>query len=133
MTSTLLFLCPHGAAKSLLAATYAQQMADQAGLELQCTFAGTEPDAQLSPAVVELLRNEGLEVVNQPPRRVTPQELASAFQVVSLGCRLDELLSPGVLVEQWDDVPLVSQNLGAARESIRRHVEQLIGDVAQTL
>jgi protein-tyrosine-phosphatase len=126
MNHTFLFLCPHGAAKSVIAAAYCQQLADQHGLKVQATSAGTEPSAAISPAVVELLQAEGINVANQVPRQVTGEALMTASCVISLGCDLDHLLPPGIPVERWDDVPLPSQDLTAASDSIRAHVEQLI-------
>ncbi|MCL4302773.1 MAG: heat-shock protein HtpX [Anaerolineae bacterium] len=131
MSQTILFLCPHGAAKSVLAAAYCQQLADQHHLDVQATSAGTEPDAVVSPAVVELLRAEGIDVADHIPRRVTPQELATAFRVISLGCDLGDLLPPGTSVEQWDDVPLLSEDLTGARDNIRAHTKQLIDEFKQ--
>jgi arsenate reductase (thioredoxin) len=129
MSHTFLFLCPHGAAKSVIAAAYSRQLAAQSGLNLQATSAGTEPSAQVSPAVVELLQAEGIDVANHIPQLVTAEALLGASQVVSLGCDLDGLLPPGVPVERWDDVPLPSQDLAAARNSIYTHVEQLINNL----
>jgi protein-tyrosine-phosphatase len=132
MTKTILFLCPHSAAKSVLAAAYCQQLVDEQGLDIRATFAGTEPDEKISPAVAKLLRTEGLDLAGHIPRRVTREELAAAFHVVSLGCDLDNLLPPGKAIERWDDVPLASQNLIAARNSIRIHVEKLVAELKQT-
>jgi protein-tyrosine-phosphatase len=129
MRHTLLFLCPHGAAKSVIAAAYCQQVADQYSLDVQATSAGTEPSAQVSPAVVELLQAEGINVANNIPQLVTTEALMAASHVISLGCDLDNLLPPGTLVERWDDVPLPSQDLAAARDSIYAHVEQLINNL----
>ena len=78
MSEQIVFLCPHGAAKSVIAAAYCQQLADQCGVPLHVTSAGTEPDAEVSPAVVALLRAEGIDVAGHQPRRVTPEELATA-------------------------------------------------------
>jgi arsenate reductase (thioredoxin) len=126
MNHTLLFLCPHGAAKSVIAAAYCQQLAAQYGLKVQATSAGTEPSAEVSPAVVELLQAEGINVANHIPQQITTEALMTASLVISLGCDLDNWLPPGTLVERWDDVPLPGQDLAAARNSIRAHVEQLI-------
>jgi protein-tyrosine-phosphatase len=126
MSHTILFLCPHGAAKSVLAAAYCQQLADQYNLDVQATSAGTEPSDRISPAVVELLQAHGIDVANDVPRQVTYEALMTASQVISLGCDLDNLLPPGTPVERWDNIPLPSQNLSAARDSIHAYVEQLI-------
>jgi protein-tyrosine-phosphatase len=129
MHRTILFLCPHNAAKSVLAAVYCQHLSAQCGLEVQVTSAGTEPDAAASPDVVALLRTEGLDVAPHRPRRVTREELGAACRVISLGCDVSHLAPPGTLVEHWDDVPSPSQHLARARDVIYTHVERLVEEL----
>jgi protein-tyrosine-phosphatase len=74
MRHTILFLCPHNAAKSILAAAYCEHLAAQCGLAVQVTSAGTEPDAAASPEVVALLRTEGLDIAHHRPRHVSPEK-----------------------------------------------------------
>ena len=126
MPRSLLFLCPHGAAKSVIAAAYCRRLVAQHGLDFDVTSAGTEPDAAVTPAVVALLRTEGLDVAHEQPRAVTREALAAAFQVISMGCDVSDLAPPGTIVEHWNDVPSPSQDLIAARNRISTHVEQLI-------
>jgi arsenate reductase len=131
MRPTILFLCPHAAAKSVLAAAYCQRLARQRGLDVQITSAGTEPDATVSPSIVELLRAEGLDVAHHTPRRVTQEEIGAAFRVISLGCDVRHLAPPGTRVEHWDDVPAPSQQLERAREVIAAHVERFVEELTQ--
>ena len=126
MSNRIVFLCPHGAAKSVIAAAYCQQLADQWGVPLHATSAGTEPDVEVAPAVVTLLGAEGIDVADHRPRRVTAEELATAWRIISLGCDLGDLAHPEMEIERWDDVPPPSQNLLGARDRIRDHVEQLV-------
>ena len=74
MTSTLLFVCPHGAAKSVIAAALCQQFADARGIDLSARAAGTEPDPQVSPTAVALLRAEGIDVATTIPHQVTADD-----------------------------------------------------------
>jgi len=46
-----------------------------------------------------------------------------------MGCDLTGVASASVRVEQWDDVPPVSQNLDAAYTIIRSRVEELISEL----
>lgn len=133
MSQTILFLCPHGAAKSVLAAAYCQQLADQYNLDVRATSAGTEPDPTISSAVVELLKTEGIDVANQIPRHLTAEDLTAAFRVISLGCDVTSLALPELLVERWDDVPPPSQNLAAARGIILAHVERLVAELKSSV
>jgi arsenate reductase len=123
---TILFLCPHNAAKSVIAAAYLERLAAERGLTLHATSAGTDPDPGVSPMVAGALLAEGIDVRAHRPRRVTAGELASAARVVSLGCDLGDLAPPGLVVERWDDVPSPSADLTGARAVIAARVRQLV-------
>jgi len=128
-TRTVLFLCPHAAAKSVLAAAEFDRLAASAGLAARGDAAGTDPDPVTNPAVVAALAVDGVDVSGRRPRRVAAAELASAWKVVSMGCDLDGIAAPGQPVLRWDDVPPVSADLPLARASIRAHVERFIADL----
>ena len=127
---TILFLCPHNAAKSVLAAAYFDQLARERGLAYRAASAGTSPDAAPSPAVVAMLRDEGIDVTGHRPRRLSPEDLASAHRVISLGCDPGDLDGGDVRVDRWDDVPPVSQDLGASRAAIKRRLDLLVNELA---
>ncbi len=129
MTHTILFLCPHGAAKSVLAAAYFHRLAGEHGLLVEAFSAGTEPDPAVNAAVIEQLRVDGLPVPDSPPRQVTDADLGSAARIVSLGCDLTGRLPAGVTPLDWSDVPPVSADLPAARHAILAHVEQLVAEL----
>jgi arsenate reductase (thioredoxin) len=123
---TILFLCPHNAAKSVIAAAYCERLAAERGLALRATSAGTDPDPGVSPDVAGALLAEGIDVRAHRPRRVTAEELAGASRVVSLGCDLGDIAPPGLVVEHWDDVPSPSADLTGARAVIAAHVRRLV-------
>jgi protein-tyrosine-phosphatase len=129
MNSTILFLCPHGAAKSVMACAYFNRLVQQHGLPLVGDAAGTHPDEVVSPLVVKMLKSEGMDVANHQPRRVSHDDLTQAQRVISIGCALEDLDIPLERVEQWHDVPMVSQDADGAREAIRTHVEALVADL----
>ena len=94
----VLFLCPHGAAKSVLASTYFKRRAAERGLRVRVDAAGTEPDPAVSPKVAELLRSTGYDPPTTAPRKVTPDEVGAANLVISLGCDLKGYpVKPGAL------------------------------------
>ena len=126
MSQTLLFLCPHNAAKSVIAAAYCQRLIAQHGLDIHVTSAGTEPDAAVLPGVAARLQCEGFDVAGYTPRHVMSQDFQTASRIISLGCDVTALAPPGTPVEHWNDVPPPSQHLERARECIYRHVEHLV-------
>ena len=78
---TILFLCPHNAAKSVIAAAYCERLAAAHGVTLRATSASTDPC--VSPSVAGALLAEGIDVRAHRPRRVTAEDLARASRVVS--------------------------------------------------
>lgn len=129
MTRTVLFLCPHNAAKSVLATAYFEKFANERGLDVRAISAGTEPDTEVWPSVIELLRTDGLEVTAQKPRHVTEEDLREASRIISMGCDVSELGKTEAQVESWNDVPLASQDLLAARDAIRTHALALVAEL----
>jgi len=130
MNTTVLFLCPHHAAKSVIAEAYFNQLAQQRQLPFRAESAGTEPDDQVSPLVVKLLHEEGIDVSGHQPKRVTTNQLEHAQSIISMGCTADELGIEPERVEMWMDVPPVSQEPQMAQSKIRAHVEALLNELA---
>ena len=124
----VLFVCLHGAAKSVLAAADFERMARERGLRVTAESAGTEPDPEIAPGVAAALRAEGLEMAGRKPRLVTREMADAASRVIAFGCDLGDAAPPGAKIDQWADVPTVSDGLPAARAVIRTHVERLLDE-----
>jgi protein-tyrosine-phosphatase len=85
--TTILFICPHHAAKSIMAAAYCNQIAAERGVALRADSAGTEPSAEVMPSVAALLASEGIDTAEFRPRRVTVEELSAAGWIVTFNAR----------------------------------------------
>ena len=123
----VLFVCLHGAAKSVVGAAHFRKLAAAKGLQIDAAAAGTEPDAEMAPKAVKGLAGDGLAAAPARPRPVTLYDLASASRVVSFGC--DVAPKAGVAVDQWD-VPAISDGYEAARDRIVEKVERLVAELA---
>jgi protein-tyrosine-phosphatase len=126
-------MCPHGAAKSVLASAYFQRRAKERGLNVHVEAAGTEPDATVSPAVAAHLKGQGYAVPIAKPRKVTPEEFAAADVVISIGCELGALPQPRGRLVRWDDVPAPSDGFTAADEAIRARVIALVDELIRSM
>jgi protein-tyrosine-phosphatase len=123
----VLFLCPYGGAKSVIAMSYFNQLAERDGLPYVATAAAAETPYDAVPEnVAAFLMQEGFAVGSFEPRRVTAADIESAAKVVSIDCDLEKLDTRGAPIEQWNDVPKVSAGLPASASAIRKHVEALI-------
>lgn len=128
---TVLFMCPHGAAKSVLASAYFQRLAQERGLNVHVVSAGTDPDAQVSPAVARHLEQAGYDVPITKPQRATADDMARADVVISIGCDLSDLPAPRGTLVRWDDVPSPSEDLRRADERIRQRVVELVDELVR--
>ena len=124
----ILFVCLHGAAKSVVGAAHFRRLAAERGLAIDAVAAGTEPDPELAPGALKGLAADGLTATPSRPRPVTLFDLESASRVVSFGC--DVVPARGQRVDQWD-VPAVSDGYAAARERIVTNLERLVAELAE--
>jgi arsenate reductase (thioredoxin) len=95
---TVLFLCTHNVAKSVMAAAYFERLANQNNLNFCATSAGTKPDEATAPAVADLLQSERFDVFAHLPGRVTREELVATFRVV-LWVYVSDLAPPEVTID----------------------------------
>jgi len=127
LPSRVLFVCLHGAAKSVIAAAHFRRLAGARGLSIGAVAAGTEPDPALASGAVKGLAGDGLTTAPAHPRPVTLYDLDTATRIVSFGC--DITPARGQHIEQWE-VPAVSEGYEAAREHIVANVERLVSELA---
>jgi protein-tyrosine-phosphatase len=126
--TSVLFMCPHGAAKSVLAAAYFIKQAKRRGLDVHVRSVGTEPDPVVAPAVAAHLRAHGYDVPVAKPQLVSAEDLAAADIVVSLGCDLAGRAVRGE-VRRWD-VPSPSADFAGTDAAIKKHVKELVDELA---
>src|SRR5215467_3646633 len=116
---TILFLCPHNAAKGIMAEAYFNYRVQQQGHPFLADSAGTEPSEQIWPTVIELLGCEGIPLASHMPRKVTREDLRDAFQVISMGCAIEELEGRPRQFTLWNDIPQASTDLHLSWRVIR--------------
>lgn len=122
---TIIFVCEHGAAKSIIAAAYFNGLAEESNLNMRAIARGTIPDRELSVKAVEGLRQDGLMPAESVPQKPTLTEFESAERVVSF-CELPEEYEPRAALEQWNEIPPVSQGYEKARDAIIFHLKTLV-------
>ena len=126
--SKVVFLCPYGGAKSVIAASYFNRLADQRALPyVGIAVAAEDPYDAVPPLVASFLEREGFDVRAFKPRHVQADDVKNAAKLVSIDCNLAGVdVVAGAPIERWNDVPKVSVDLAASAAAIRRHVEALV-------
>jgi protein-tyrosine-phosphatase len=130
-TPTVIFVCEHGAAKSVIAAAEFNRLAAQKGLPHRAISRGTNLDPAYSAAVVAALKKDGFAIPGEKPQALTAEDVNSASRVITLGCSLPAPLRTAAKPEDWSDIASPSQNLDASRSDISRHLRQLVDELAR--
>jgi arsenate reductase len=121
----VIFVCEHGAAKSVIATAYFNKLAAERGLPFRATFRGTSPQDNLSVRAVEGLKADGLPIPSGKPAAITDGDVARATHIFAIGCTLPEKAQRSGKASDWSDVP-DDQGYGPMRDAIVRHVKQLL-------
>jgi len=127
-TPTVIFVCEHGAAKSVIAAAYFNKMAAERGLPDRATYRGANPQAELSVSALKGLKEDGLTLPSAKPAPITSADVVAATHIFAIGCSLPAHATAGGKADSWDDVP-EDQGYAAQRDAIKKHVERLIDDI----
>ena len=128
---TVVFVCEHGSAKSVIAAAHFNRLAAEKGLPYRAIARGTNPDEKIPATVSNGLAADGLTASGVQPTRVSVEDVQKAVRAVTLATELPHSIpvAPAKLTK-WNDVPSVSENYAAAREVIVRHVTELLVQLA---
>src|SRR5712675_82599 len=84
----VVFVCEHGAAKSVIATAYFNKLAAERGLPDRATYRGANPQAELSVSALKGLREDGLTLPSAKPSPITTGDVAHATHVFAIGCSL---------------------------------------------
>lgn len=124
----ILFVCEHGAAKSVVAAAHFNKLAVEKNLHFHAVARGTNPDTELSPITVAGLLADGMKPTESTPQKLSLAEVESAHRIVAF-CELPEEYRGKALIERWDDIPPVSRNYVNARDAILSNLHRSMATI----
>ena len=126
----VVFVCEHGSAKSVIAAAEFERMAKERGVAVQVVSRGTNPDAEIGPAIRQGLHADGIDVgAAAKPIKVSAKDLEGAAKVVSFGPDLAERLPKGAKAADWSATPSPGKDYRAARDYIVKRMESLLAEL----
>ncbi|ALJ20239.1 arsenate reductase ArsC [Brevibacterium sp. 50QC2O2] len=126
---SVLFVCVHNAGRSQMAAAFLTHIA--AG-RIEVRSAGSEPADHLNPAVVEAMREVGIDITAERPKLLTIDAVETADVVITMGCGDTCPIFPGKRYEDWQLDDPAGQGLDAVR-AIRDDIASRIRDLVSEL
>lgn len=127
---TILFICEHGAAKSVVAAAYFNRLANERKIGWHAFSRGTNPDTAISPNAARGLAADGMAAASPVPARLTPRDIEAAVRIVAFS-PVTEGNFEKKSIEIWDDVPVMSDDYDHARDAIVERIGRLVDQLAE--
>ena len=84
----VLFVCVHNSGRSQMARAFFDSISDGTIL---AQSAGTMPDEEVNPDVIQVMAEVGIDVGVQRPRLLTQEMVAGALEIVTMGCGVEEV------------------------------------------
>ena len=126
---TVLFVCEHGTAKSVVAAAHFNKLAAEKKLALRAESRGTAPDPAVPQRIVAGLKGEGLSLpAGFTPAPVSAKDVAGAARVVTFDVSLPATAEASSIT-RWNGLPALSDGFGPANAAIKARVEALINEL----
>jgi arsenate reductase len=125
----ILFLCVHNAGRSQMAAAFARKLG---GERVTIHSAGSAPGENLNPAVVDVMREQGIDISNELPRKLTVEMGLDADVIVTMGCGDACPVYPGKRYLDWDLIDPAGRGVDEVRlirDEIQRLVERLLSEL----
>jgi arsenate reductase (thioredoxin) len=126
---TIVFVCEHGAGKSVIATAYFNKLAAERGLPYRATFRGTSPQDDLSARAVAGLKEDGIPVPSGKPAVITDGDVANATHIFAIGCTVPDRARLSGKADDWSDVP-DDKGYDPMRDAIVEHVKELLDRLA---
>ena len=123
---SVLFVCVHNAGRSQMAAAFLTHLSLG---KVEVRSAGSAPADSINPAVVEALKEVGIDISNEIPKVLTTSAVEQSDVVITMGCGDACPFFPGKRYLYWvlpDPAGQGVADVRPIRDQIKKLVEELI-------
>jgi len=125
----VLFVCVHNAGRSQMAAGLVKLRSEG---RIHVRSAGSAPDDEINPAVVEAMSEVGVDLGEEFPKPLTDEVVRAADVVITMGCGDACPIYPGKRYEDWQLDDPAGQDLDTVRrirDEIDGRVRRLVAEL----
>ncbi|MEW2253786.1 arsenate reductase ArsC [Streptomyces sp. NPDC047869] len=127
---SVLFVCVHNAGRSQMGAAFLSHLA---GDRVEVRSAGSAPAGTVNPAVVEAMKEVGIDISAETPKILTTDAVRSSDVVITMGCGDTCPVFPGKRYLDWRLPDPAGQGVEAVRpirDETERRVRALLAELA---
>ncbi|GAA3518054.1 arsenate reductase ArsC [Aeromicrobium panaciterrae] len=129
---SVLFVCVHNAGRSQMAAGFLEALGHG---RIEVRSAGSMPGNQINPVAVEAMKEVGIDIAGEQPKKLTDDAVVASDVVITMGCGDECPYFPGKRYEDWVLDDPAGQGIDAVRpirDEIKERVEALIASLEPT-
>lgn len=132
---TILYVCVHNAGRSQMAEALTNRLAGERGLAIRAESAGTIAGQQVNPMAAQAMAEIGIPLDDHRPKQITPEMVARADGIITMGCGVDAEACPArfMVTEDWgldDPAGQPIETVRRIRDEIRERTERLLHELA---
>ncbi len=131
MPKDILFVCVENAGRSQIAEAFFRKFTEG---KYNVVSAGTFPTEKLNPIVVEVMKEIGIDITKQLPKRLSNSMVSNSHKTVNMGC-MEKESCPALFVKEvinWD-IPDAKrktlEQVRVIRDQIKSEVLNLIESI----
>jgi arsenate reductase len=128
---SVLFVCVHNAGRSQMAAAFLTHLSKG---EVEVRSAGSTPADSINPAVVEAMKEIGIDISHEVPKVLTTEAVIESDVVITMGCGDACPFFPGKRYLDWKLNDPAGQGVASVRpirDEIKTLVEGLIAELKE--
>lgn len=120
-----------------MATAFAERERDERELDVEIVTGGVNPADSVHDEVIEVMKEEGIDISGRTPREITPADIEDAGFVVTIGCSVEQFRPDG-----WDGDPRRWELEASAdetiasyrpvRDELREQVQAFFDELEQT-
>jgi len=125
----VLFVCVHNSGRSQMAAGFMSQLG---GSKVVVRSAGSAPRESISPIVIEVMSELGIDITHEYPKPLTDEVVRASDAVITMGCGDACPIYPGKRYEDWALDDPADQSIDAVRvirDEVKKRVEKLLSEL----
>lgn len=126
---SVLFVCVHNAGRSQMAAAFLTHLSNG---DVEVRSAGSAPADSINPAVVEAMKEVGIDISHEVPKVLTTEAVIESDVVITMGCGDACPFFPGKRYLDWKLNDPAGQGVASIRpirDEIKTLVEGLIAEL----
>jgi len=131
MPENILFVCVENAGRSQMAEAFFRKYAPD---RFHVLSAGTTPSSQLNPIVIQVMKEIGIDMVNQQPKTLSNSMIENSFKIINMGC-MDKESCPSLFVKDaldWNISDPKEKSIDEVRE-IRNNIKSEVINLIKSL